>query len=99
MTKDGLKLRPRILALLGRDDYRPLDRTEMARALGLKSQQHVALRKELHELDRAGEIARIPQNRYILPPQADLITGTLQVHQAGYAFLATDKPGAADLFV
>jgi ribonuclease R len=99
MTADGRKIRPQIMALLGRRDYRPLDKTEIARALGLKSDQRVALRKELHELERAGEIARIRKNRYILPPEADLVTGILQVHQAGYGFLVTQKPGDADLFI
>jgi ribonuclease R len=99
MTKDGRKIRPQILALLGRRDYRPLDKTEITRALDLRPEQRVAVRKELRELERAGEIARIRKNRYILPPEADLVTGVLQVHQAGYAFLATEKPGEADLFI
>ena len=99
MTADGRKIRPQIMALLGRRDYRPLDKTEIARALGLKSDQRVALRKELRELERAGEIARIRKSRYILPPEADLVTGILQVHQAGYGFLVTEKPGEADLFI
>ncbi len=99
MTADGRKIRPQIMALLGRRDYQPLEKTEIARALGLKSDQRVALRKELRELERAGDIARIRKNRYILPPEADLVTGILQVHQAGYGFLVTEKPGDADLFI
>src|SRR5438876_7818681 len=99
MTADGRKIRPQILALLGRRDYQPLDKTEIARALGLKSDQRVGLRKELRELERAGEIARIRKSRYILPPEADLVTGIMQVHQAGYGFLVTQKPGEADLFI
>jgi ribonuclease R len=99
MTKDGRKIRQAILALLGRGDYQPLDKIEIARALGVPSNQRVAVRKELHELERSGEIARIRKNRYILPPAADLVTGTIQIHQAGYGFLATEKPGEADLFV
>jgi len=99
MTADGRKIRPQIVGLLGRRDYQPLDKTEIARALGLKSDQRVALRKELRELERAGEIARIRKSRYILPPEADLVIGILQVHQAGYGFLVTEKPGDADLFI
>jgi ribonuclease R len=99
MTRDGRKIRPQILALLGRRDYRPLEKTEIARALDLGPEQRVAVRKELRELERAGEIARIRKNRYILPPEADLVTGILQIHQAGYGFLATEKPGEADLFI
>jgi ribonuclease R len=99
MTKDGRKIRQAILALLGRGDYQPLDKIEIARALGVQSNQRVAVQKELRELERSGEIARIRKNRYILPPAADLVTGTIQIHQAGYGFLATEKPGEADLFI
>jgi ribonuclease R len=99
MTRYGRKIRPKILALLGQGDYRPLDKSEIARELGLKSNERVALRKELRELEQAGEIARIRKNRYLLPLEADLVTGTLQIHQAGYGFLTTEKPGEPDLFI
>jgi ribonuclease R len=92
-------LRQRLLALLRDPEYRPLDKVELARKLGLKANQRVALRKELQELERAGEIARIRKNRYVLPSEADLVAGTLSIHQAGYGFLTTDKPGQADIFV
>ena len=99
MTKDGRKIRQEILTLLGRRDYRPLDKIEIARELGLKTNQSVAVRKELRELERSGEIARIRKNRYVLPPTADLVTGTIQIHQAGYGFLTTEKSGESDLFI
>jgi ribonuclease R len=92
-------IRKRILALLRDRDYRPLDKVEMARKLGLKPNQRVTLRKELRELEHGGEIARIRKNRYVVPGEADLVTGTLSIHQAGYGFLATDKPGEPDLFI
>ncbi len=53
----------------------------------------------LKDLEKAGEIARIRKNRYVLPTQADLVTGTLHVHQAGYAFLSPEKAGERDLFI
>ena len=46
-------IRKRILALLRDRDYQPLDKVEMARKLGLKTNQRVALRKELRELEIA----------------------------------------------
>src|SRR5436305_365738 len=99
MKQNGRKVREQILALLAAGDYRPLDKVEITRALGLPSNQRVAVRKELRDLERAGEIARIRKNRYVLPPAADLVTGVLQVHQAGYGFLATEKAGEPDLFI
>jgi len=99
MSSNGRKIREQILALLGRKDYRPLDKIDIARELGLKRRDRVALRKILRELERAGEIARIRKNRYVLPAQADLVTGKLSVHQAGYGFLTSEKPGEPDIFI
>ena len=53
----------------------------------------------LRQMEQSGEVARIRKNRYVLPSEADLVTGTLHVHQAGYAFLPREKPGEQDLFI
>src|ERR1700736_6686428 len=99
MTTDGRTIREKVLALLRAPDYRPRDRNEIARVLGLKGRDGVAVRKALSELERSGEIVRIRKNRYVLPAEADLVTGKLSIHQAGYGFLVTDKPGEPDIFV
>ena len=99
MTQDGRKLKPAILALLKQRDYRPLDKIEMGRKLGLKTNERVALRNTLRELEHAGEIARIRKNRYVLPAEADLLTGKLSIHQAGYGFLTSESPSQPDIFI
>src|SRR5213595_3871696 len=99
MTENGRKIREQILALLVSSSYRPLDKRELAKALGRKSGVRMGLNQALRELERSGEIARIRKNRYVLPAEADLVTGTLSIHQAGYGFLVTEKPGEADIFV
>jgi ribonuclease R len=93
------QLREQILGLLGAPKYRPLDRVELGKALGRKSGVRMGLNEVLRQLEQSGEIARIRKNRYVLPSEADLVTGTLHVHQAGYAFLSTGKPGEQDLFI
>ncbi|HXI74484.1 MAG TPA: hypothetical protein VNG94_02785, partial [Pyrinomonadaceae bacterium] len=75
MTQNGRNIRERILAILASPDYRPLDKSELARALGRKSGVRMALNQVLRDLERAGEIARIRKNRYVLPAEADLVTG------------------------
>src|SRR5204863_3686056 len=80
-------------------NYRPLDRSELAKALGRKSGVRMGLSQALRDLERAGEIARIRKNRYVLPPAADLIAGKLHIHQAGYGFLISEKPGESDIFI
>jgi ribonuclease R len=97
--KDNGRIREKVRALLAAKGYRPLDKEDIARKLGLTSHQRVGLRKVLRELERAGQIARIRKNRYVLPAEADLVTGTLSLHQAGYGFLATETPGQQDIFI
>jgi len=57
------------------------------------------VRKTLRELEHTGEIVRIRKNRYVLPSEADLITGKLSIHQAGYGFLVPEKAGEPDIFI
>jgi len=99
MIRDGRNIREQVLQLLGATDYRPLDKVDIARQLGLAGGDHVKLRKILRELESSGEIARIRKNRYVLPSTADLVTGKLSVNPAGYAFLTTGTPGQPDVFV
>src|SRR6266699_2159412 len=99
MALNGRNIREQILGLLARKDYRPLNRVDIARKLGLTAAERVALRKTLRELERAGEIARIRKNRYVLPAEADLVTGKVSIHQAGYGFLAPETPGETDVFI
>src|SRR5213083_1446679 len=99
MTKNGRTIREKLLALVRAPDYRPRDRDEIARALGLQGRDRVEVRKTLHELEHAGEIVRIRKNRYVLPSEADLVTGKLSIHQAGYGFLVPEKAGEPDVFI
>src|SRR5215475_766054 len=99
MSKDGLTIREKILALMRAPDYRPQDRNEIAQALRAKGRDRVDVRRTLKELERGGDIARIRKNRYVLPSEADLDTGKLSIHQAGFGFLVPEKSGAADIFI
>jgi len=99
MSKNGRTIREKVLALLRAPDYRPRDRTEIAKALGAKGRQKVEVRTILRDLEHAGEIARIRKNRYVLPSEADLIAGKLSIHQAGFGFLVPEKSGEHDIFV
>src|SRR5213083_1477896 len=99
MAVNGRKIREQVLALQARKDYRPLNKVDIARKLGVTGAGRVALRKTLRDLERAGEIARIRKDRYVLPAEADLVTGKLSVHPAGYGFLTSEKAGQPDVFI
>src|SRR6266700_2459884 len=99
MTANGRKIREQVLSLLARKDYRPLNKIDIGRKLDLIASERIALRKILRELERAGEIARIRKNRYVLPAEADLMAGKLSIHPAGYGFLSPEKSGEPDVFI
>jgi len=99
MTANGCKIREQVLALLARKDYRPLNKADIARELSLTGAQRNVVRNTLRELERAGMIARIRKNRYVLPAEADLVTGKLSIHQVGYGFLVPETPGEPDVFI
>jgi ribonuclease R len=50
-------------------------------------------------METAGEIARIRRNRYIIPKEADLFTGVIQVHASGAAHVINEQAGAKDLYI
>ena len=87
------------MALLQAPDYRPRDRNEIAQALQAKGRDRVNVRQTLREMERSGQIVRIRKNRYVLPTEADLLTGKLSIHQAGFGFLVPEKSGEPDIFV
>src|SRR6266481_9794905 len=99
MSANETKIREQILALLSRKDYRPLNKVEIANKLGVSGRARVALRKTLRDLERAGEIARIRKDRYVLPAEADLLSGKISIHPAGYGFLISEKAGQPDVFI
>jgi ribonuclease R len=99
MATNGRKIREQVLALLATKDYRPSNKIEIARKLGLTGTERIALRKSLRELEHAGEIARIRKNRYVLPAEADLVAGKLSIHPAGYGFLTPETSGEPDVFI
>src|SRR6266513_2433229 len=92
-------LRSEILRLVQEPKYRPLDKIEIASALGYGAARRNEVRRALRDLEQEGEIARIRKNRFVLPDAADLVTGTLTVHEAGYGFLTNEKAGQPDLFI
>src|SRR5438477_2496187 len=99
MSSNGRKIRDQIFALLSKKDYRPLNKIEIARKIGVSGRARVALRRMLRDLERSGEIARIRKDRYVLPVEADLVTGRLSIHPVGYGFLAQEKSGEPDVFI
>ncbi|HTE17673.1 MAG TPA: ribonuclease R, partial [Armatimonadota bacterium] len=94
-----MTLREKILNLMQRGDYRPLDKVELSKALKHSADRRAELREVLRALEQEGLVTRIRKDRYVLPEAADLITGTLQMHNNGNAHLLSGKSGVPDLFI
>lgn len=78
---------------------RPLDHVEISKELKLSPAARGRLRDLLDEMEVAGEVARIRKDRYIIPKEADLFTGTIQFHSTGAAHILSERPGEPDLYI
>lgn len=84
---------------MGRKRYLPSNVTELLKQLQLGANQRQEFQTILKELERTGQVARIKGNRYILPREADLISGRIQITRAGRGFLLPDAPGQGEVSI
>ena len=89
----------RILNCLGRKDYVPADTAKLSKQLRLKPSQRRTLNKALRSLEQSGQIVRIKGSRYIIPREADLIPGRIQITRGGRGFLTPDDPGLGEISI
>jgi len=89
-------LKQDILRLLAK---RPLDKAEISEALKLDPSLRSKLLGLMRDMEIAGEIARIRKDRYIIPKEADLFTGIIQVHASGGAHVLNEAAGEPDLYI
>ncbi len=83
----------KILNLLRRRNYTPLNAAEMWTKLGLTKPQQKQFEQVLAQMERRGQVARIKEGtRYALPIEADLVPGRIRMNRAGVGFLQPDDP-------
>ena len=99
--KDGVEpLRQRLLNLLAHPQYQPLNKTDLAKRLAVKVDERSAFRHLLIDLENQGKIARIRKERYVLPQEADLIAGVLQMNPQGFGYvLNATGDGLGDIYI
>ncbi|MEO6052672.1 MAG: ribonuclease R [Chthoniobacterales bacterium] len=96
-TDNSGDLRKRVLDILRK--RAPLDKIEISKALNLHPSHRSRLRELLVAMEKDGSIARVRKDRYVLPSEADLVTGVIQFHPSGSAHILSETQGQADLFV
>lgn len=92
-------LAQRIVAVLRAPQYQPLNKVELSKELGLAPDERSDLRAALRDLEERGEVARVRKDRYVLPEEAELVTGVIQIHANGAAHLLSEKKGQPDLYI
>ncbi|MEP7117000.1 MAG: ribonuclease R [Acidobacteriota bacterium] len=76
----------------------PATARDLARVLLIPRDQHATFKRQLRALAASGELAVVRGNRYALPDRVADITGRLQGHASGYAFVVPGG-GGEDIFI
>jgi ribonuclease R len=92
-------MQDQIHRLLSNKQYIPSNIPQLLKGLGLAPNQQQKLQAALREMERAGRVARIKGNRYISPPDADLVPGRIMITRQGRGFLTPDDPTEAEISV
>ena len=90
------RLPDRILALLQGKKAAPLDVPSLSRKLRVPPG---SISRTLTALEKEGRVARVRHDRWISAGSADLITGTIQFHPRGFAFITPAEGEGPDLRV
>ncbi len=90
----------KVLNYIFQDDYKPLTFNDLARALKVNQDKEIqSLHRLLENMVHEGSLCKTPQGRYGPLRGMGMLTGILQGHQQGYAFLLPETPGEADVFI
>lgn len=87
-------LEERLLEILRRKDYTPLRLDELAHALRLDRRDEKKLGPILHYLLNKGFIAKVKQDRFVIPRDADLQSGRIKFRQSGVGVFIPDETGS-----
>jgi ribonuclease R len=87
-----------LLKIVGHADYQPCNEDGLARKLKLSSNRRPELASVLAAMETEGTLVRVRGDRFILPQQADLITGVISFNAKGFAFILSET-GDDDVIV
>ena len=90
----------RIVQLLKHSDYTPLKLAQLAKALGVSSEDYPEFKAAFEEMRRAGHVVMGERNLVSLPAMSGRIIGTFRANARGFGFVTPLEPNAhGDLFV
>ena len=90
----------RILQYLKHDDYAPLRLAQLAKALGVSSEDYPQFNAAFDHLRHAGHVVIGSGNLITLPAMSGQIVGTFRANPKGFGFISPLEPNThGDLFV
>ncbi|MEZ4414599.1 MAG: ribonuclease R [Gemmatimonadota bacterium] len=88
----------RIQRVLRESRRGPMKPRDIARTLGVRSEEYPSFRRQLRDLELQGLVYKVRGKRYAVPASIDLVVGTLEVTRRGHGFLVTGE-GRDDILV
>ncbi len=89
-----------VLNCIFQKNYKPLTFDGLVKELNLNKDKEIQdLHRLLEGLVREGTLCKTPQGRYGPLRGMGMLTGILQGHNQGFAFLLPEAPGEADVFI
>jgi ribonuclease R len=90
----------KIIKLLKHADYKPLKPAQLARALGVSSEDYPQFKEAFEGLRRAGQVVIGERNLVGLPAMSGQVIGTFRANPKGFGFVTPLEPTShGDLFV
>jgi ribonuclease R len=89
-----------IIRLLKHGDYEPLKLSQLAKTLGVSSEDYPQFKEAFDQLRQAGHVVIGARNLISLPALAGQIIGTFRANPRGFGFIVPREPNShGDLFV
>lgn len=99
MPKKIIYYEDQIKKFMETPDYRPLHQHELAKKMQIRKNRYKTFRKAIASLHRKGRIVRLRKNRWTIPQQSHLFTGTLSVISSGHAFFTDLADKKREFFI
>ncbi|PRX28651.1 RNAse R [Orenia metallireducens] len=94
-----MSIKNRILDFMKEQAYKPLTAEELLKAMDISRDQRSMLLDLLRNLEEQGAIIKNRRGCYGVPERMGMISGRLQGHAKGFAFLIPDNPNQEDVYI
>ena len=88
-----------LISFMKDEAYRPMDIQELVAIFDIDKDEFKAFKKALKTMEKEGLIVKNKKERYAIPSRMGLVSGKLQSHPKGYAFLIPDNEKEKDVFI